>query len=68
MEQTDLISQYIIACCVLRNIYLLRKDFIDDHVIIERNNVPVIAHNVEINVQGKEEGIQKKNALTYVLN
>jgi len=66
MKRTDLILQYIIACCVLHNICLLHKDFIDDLVIIERDNVPAIARN-EINVQDKEEGIQKRNALTYML-
>jgi len=66
MKRMDLIPQYIIAC-VLHNICLLHKDFIDDLVIIERDNVPAIAHNVEINVQDKG-GIQKRNALTYILN
>lgn len=66
MKRTDLIPQYVIACCVLHNICILHKDFIDV-VINETDNIPAIAHQVEINAQDKE-GVEKRNALTYMLN
>ncbi|XP_018361569.1 PREDICTED: putative nuclease HARBI1 [Trachymyrmex cornetzi] len=69
MKRTDLIPQYIIVCCVLHNICILHEDFIDDIIIAEIDNIATIQHGVdEINAQDKEEGIQKRNALTYMLN
>lgn len=68
MKRMDLIPQYIIACCVLHNICILHEDFIDDVVIVEPNNNPEIARAIEINDQDKQEGIQKRNALTYMLS
>lgn len=68
MKRTDLIPQYIIACCVLHNICILHEDFIDDVIIIEANNIPEPARDIEINDGNKQEGIQKRNALTYMLN
>lgn len=68
MKRTDLIPQYIIACCVLHNICILHDDFIDDVIIIEENNILEPARDVEINDVDKQEGIVKRNALTYMLN
>jgi len=68
MKRTDLIPQYIIACCVLHNICILHEDFIDDVIIIEANNIPEPARDIEINDENKQEGIQKRNALTYMLD
>ncbi|XP_067207746.1 putative nuclease HARBI1 isoform X1 [Linepithema humile] len=68
MKRTDLIPQYIITCCVLHNICILNNDLIDDVIIIERNNIPEIANDNEITVLDKERGVEKRNALTYMLN
>lgn len=34
MQRTDLIPKYIIACCILHNICLLKNDIIDIPIII----------------------------------
>lgn len=67
IKRTDFIPQYIITCCALHNICILHEDFIDD-VIVERDNIPEIAHDVQINAEDKQMGIQKRNVLTYMLN
>lgn len=55
---------------MLHNICILHEDFIiDDIIIAEIDNIATIQHDVdEINPQDKEESIQKRNALTYMLN
>ncbi|XP_039308183.1 putative nuclease HARBI1 [Solenopsis invicta] len=38
MQRTDLISKYIIACCILHNICLLKNDIIDIPLIIDESD------------------------------
>ncbi|XP_018351929.1 PREDICTED: uncharacterized protein LOC108754243 isoform X2 [Trachymyrmex septentrionalis] len=67
MKRMDLIPEYIIACCVLHNICILHGDFLDDIVITEQDNNPMAKDYIETNTLGKEEGIEKRNALTNML-
>ncbi|XP_018311308.1 putative nuclease HARBI1 isoform X2 [Mycetomoellerius zeteki] len=68
MKRTDLISEYIIACCVLHNICILHEDFLDDIVIVEKDNNRMTKCDIETITPDKEEGIEKRNALTNMLN
>ncbi|XP_011059330.1 PREDICTED: putative nuclease HARBI1 isoform X1 [Acromyrmex echinatior] len=68
MKRTDLIPEYIIACCVLHNICILHGDFLDDIVITEKDNNLMTKDDIETFTPGKEEGIEKRNALTNILN
>jgi len=68
MKRTDLIPEYIIACCVLHNICILHGDFLDDIVIAEKDNNPTTKDDIETFTPGKEEGIEKRNALINMLN
>lgn len=64
MQRTDLIPKYIIACCILHNIWLLNNDVIDIPVIVnECNNV-----QQEIGENIQREGIEKRNAIMYYLS
>lgn len=66
MLRTDLIPKYIIACCILHNICLLKHDIIDIPIIINESDViQEQATIIENNVQN--EGIDKRNAIMYSL-
>lgn len=67
MRRTGLIPKYIIACCILHNICLLKNDLVEISVIVEQNE---FAHNaIEMGfVPGlREEGVEKRNAIMYYL-
>ncbi|XP_018402619.1 PREDICTED: uncharacterized protein LOC108779659 [Cyphomyrmex costatus] len=66
MKRTDLIPEYIIACCVLHNICILHEDFLDD--IDAKDNNSMSKSDVVTITPGKEEGIEKRNAITKILN
>lgn len=65
MTRTDLIPKYIVVCCIMHNICLLHNDMIDIPIII---NAPqyVLNHN-DVDIQRKEEGIQKRNLIAQAL-
>lgn len=65
MRRSDLIPKYIIACCILHNICLLRDDMIDIPVIIN-NNINVARPQLEENGE-QGDGIDKRNAIMYSL-
>ncbi|XP_036144342.1 putative nuclease HARBI1, partial [Monomorium pharaonis] len=64
MQRTDLIPKYIVACCILHNICLLKNDFVDIPIIINEQNVaqPELAND-----DGQREGQDKRNAIMYLL-
>lgn len=64
MRRTDLIPKYIIACCILHNICLLNNDVIDIPIIINEPNI--VLPQVE-NIREQREGIDKRNAIMYLL-
>lgn len=58
MKRTDLIPKYIMACCVLHNICIMRNDMIEIPLIVEdviQNNVENININNLLHIQGKEK-------------
>ncbi|XP_066596902.1 putative nuclease HARBI1 [Prorops nasuta] len=69
MIRTDLIPRYIIACCILHNICILKDDLIDIPILVHElrrvNNLNDSMRNANIL---KTEGIEKRNAITYLLS
>jgi len=64
MRRTDLIPKYIIACCILHNICLLQNDMIDIPIIINEPNIA----ELQLEENGEQrEGIEKRNAIMYLL-
>lgn len=64
MRRIDLVPRYIIACCILHNICLLKDDLIDIPIIVH-DNANIVQPRVEIVEQ--REGIDKRNAIMYLL-
>jgi len=64
MRRTNLIPKYIIACCILHNICLLQNDMIDIPIIINEPNIA----QLQLQENGEQrEGIEKRNAIMYLL-
>lgn len=67
MTRTDLIPKYIIACCILHNICILQKDFVEIPIIVNEsqlipyNNIP---YN---NIERKNQGTEKRSTIMYSL-
>lgn len=61
MNRTDLIAKYIVACCILHNICLLHNDMIDIPIIVDEMQFQ--ANHDVVDIQNKEEGIQKRNLI-----
>lgn len=58
MRKIDLIPNYIMACCVLHNICLMRNDMIEIPIIVEdqiQNNIDDLNLNILLHTQGKEK-------------
>ena len=52
MQRTDLISKYIIACCILHNICLLKNDMIDIPIIVNNeSNITEQSNTLENNAE-----------------
>jgi len=64
MYRTDLIPKYIIACCILHNICLLKNDVIDIPIIVNEHNPA----QIETLDDTQREGIEKRNAIMYFLS
>lgn len=66
MRRIDLIPKYIMACCVLHNICIMRNDMIEIPIIVEdriENNVDDINFNVILHAEGKEKRDRIKDTL-----
>ncbi|XP_050465124.1 uncharacterized protein LOC126858702, partial [Cataglyphis hispanica] len=57
MTRTYLIPKYIIVCCILHNIYILQKDFIEISFIV--NEPQFTLHNDINNIERRNQGIEK---------
>lgn len=68
MIRTDLIPRYIIGCCVLHNVCLLRNDEIDIPILIHNRNMLQELQPLNVNVNDRNEGIAKRENLTRLLN
>jgi len=68
MKRMDLISRYIIACCVLHNLCLLNNDEINIPILIEDRHMLQELHPLDVNVDARHEGIVKRENLTDLLN
>ncbi|XP_012234639.2 uncharacterized protein [Linepithema humile] len=68
MTRTDLIPRYIIGCCVLHNLCLLRNDEIDIPILVENRYMLQELHPLDVNVNDRNEGIVKRENLTRLLN
>jgi len=64
MTRIDLIPRYIIACCVLHNICLIKKDFIDLPLAV---NVQENILQGNINLPSRQEGVRKHNIIINML-
>lgn len=67
MQRTDLIPKYIIACCILHNICLLKNDIIDIPIIISESDITQEQSRTIENNVAQNEGIEKRNAIMYSL-
>jgi len=67
MQRTDLIPKYIIACCILHNICLLKNDIIDIPIIINESNIIQEESRTIENNAAQNEGVDKRNAIMYSL-
>lgn len=56
MKRTDLIPKYIVACCILHNICLIKDDYIDIPIIVEQDAFAQDG-NVNANADLRQEGI-----------
>jgi len=60
MKRIDLIPNYIMACCVLHNICLMKNDMIEIPIIVEdqiQNNIDDLNQNILLHTQGKEKNV-----------
>jgi len=66
MKRIDLIPRYIIACCVLHNICLLRRDEIEAPILIgdPQNNMIEELRPLDVNDENYNEGLLKRENLT----
>lgn len=64
MQRTDLIAKYIISCCILHNICLLKNDLIDIPVIVNEPNT----EQPQLDNDAQREGTEKRNAIMYLLS
>ncbi|XP_066585890.1 uncharacterized protein [Prorops nasuta] len=68
MTRTDLIPRYVIACCILHNICIIRNDLIEIPIIVNESNIANNDTHFNIcNDNLKEEGIRKRDAIMYCL-
>lgn len=65
MTRVDLMSNYIIACCVLHNICLLQNDDLDIPLMMDENTIIEASHDAV--AAGRVEGIEKRRAITRTL-
>lgn len=65
MQRTDLIPKYLIACCILHNICLLKGDMIDIPIIIDESDMQNPETLQDNAVQ--RNAIQKRNTIMYSL-
>ncbi|XP_066599956.1 putative nuclease HARBI1 [Prorops nasuta] len=65
MKRTDIVPKYIMACCILHNICLLKNDTLEENIIVINEQ----AEQTEgVNTtERSQEGIQKRNAIMYYL-
>lgn len=66
MRRIDVIPNYIMACCVLHNICLMRNDIIEIPIIVEdqiQNNVDDLELDILLHRQGKEKRDRIKDTL-----
>lgn len=64
MQRRDLIPKYIIVCCIMHNICLLQNDMIDIPLIL---NEPDIVQPEVLDDAAHREGVDKRNAIMYLL-
>lgn len=68
MKRTDLIPKYIVACCILHNICLIKNDFMNIPVIVQQDAFVQSANiNANADTDLRQEGIDKRNAIMYSL-
>lgn len=69
MTRTDLIPEYIIACCVMHNLCIARNDLFDDEIIDFEPIDPeaIDARQGNRNDAGRLEGIEKRNRIAATL-
>lgn len=65
IKRIDLIPKYIMTCCVLHNICIIRTDMIEIPLIVEdvQNNPENININKLLHIQGKEKRDRIKDTL-----
>lgn len=66
VKRMDLVPSFIIACCVLHNFCLLNGDYIEIP-LLARNDNENMNENIEVNVNLRNEGTIKRNAIKDIL-
>lgn len=66
-KRTDLIPYYVIACCILHNICIVRDDLIDIPLLVN-HEIPVMDADIELNNAMKVAGEEKRERLKNFKN
>lgn len=66
-KRTDLIPYYVIACCILHNICILRDDLIEIPILVN-HEIPAFDMDVEVNNAMKVAGLEKREELKNFIN
>lgn len=66
-KRTDLIPYYVIACCILHNICILKNDLIEIPILLN-DEIPGFDLDVEVNNAMKIAGMEKRERLKNLIN
>ncbi|CAH2090619.1 unnamed protein product [Euphydryas editha] len=66
-KRTDLIPYYVITCCILHNICILRDDLIEIPILVN-HEIPAFDIDVEVNNAIKVAGMNKREQIKIFIN
>lgn len=67
LKRTDLIPYYVIACCILHNICIMKDDLIDIPIFVN-HEIPGMDVDIEMNNDMKVAGMEKRERLKNFIN
>ncbi|XP_066585423.1 putative nuclease HARBI1 [Prorops nasuta] len=68
MTRTELIPKYVIACCILHNICIIKKDLINIPIIVDPPTCEEQLPNAHTLSQQKKDAITKRNNIMHFIN
>lgn len=66
-KRTDLMPYYVIACCILHNICIMKDDLIDIPVLVN-HEIPAMDVYIEMNNAIKVAGMEKRERFKNFMN